>query len=151
MKRVEKLTAPARSVLTEAHAAAGRLGHPYVGSEHLLIGLLRAKESAPARLLAEFGMTEEALARQIRLAVGAGRSGLPPLFGLSDRARRIVERGAAEAGGRGRAAVSSEHILLGLLRERGCTALKLLERCGADPEELLSRLEAGEPDGSEDT
>ena len=155
MKRGEKLTAPARSVLKEAHAAAQALGHAYVGSEHLLIGLLRVKESPAGRLLAEFGLTEETVARRIRLKVGAGLSGLPPVLGLSVHARSIIRCGAREAGRRGRAALDSEHILLGLLLERGCTALRLMERSGADPEGLLSRLKRGAPaapsDGSGDT
>lgn len=144
MNYEEKLTEPARRVLREAYNAAEELGHAYVGSEHLLIGLVREKRTAAAKLLAEYGVDAEGVIRLVRSSVGAGSYGRPPVLGLSENGRRIIERGALEAARRGRISVGTDHLLLGILREYGCSAVRLLEAAGADVNAICSRLALGE-------
>ncbi len=144
MKYEEKLTEPARRVLREAYSAAEELGHSYVGSEHLLIGLTREKRSAAAKLLAEYDVDAERVMLLVRSSVGAGSCGRPPVQGLSENGRRIIERGALEAARRGRISVGTDHLLLGMLREYGCSAVRLLTAAGADVNAMCSRLALGD-------
>ena len=141
MKKAAKLTAPARKALCRALAFASELGSSYIGSEHLLVGL--AEEGSASGLLAESGLTPGKLSGLVRASAEAGAAGELPVQGPDETARRILARASLSAGRREMASVASEDILSGLLRERGCTALKILRACGADPDALIKRLESG--------
>ena len=96
MKSNEKFTQRAELAIEKARTAAGELGHSYVGTEHLLLGILQESVGLGARVLRARGVTEAALRRAILETDGAGAPGLP-VQGLSIRARTAVERAAAEA------------------------------------------------------
>ena len=133
----EQFTPGARSALCLAQAAAEELGHSYVGSEHLLLGLLREEEGEAGRCLAAQRITADRVRREIVRAVGSGLPGLAPAQGLTPRARRIIENAVGESGG-GR--VDTEHLLLGLLREGGAMGTRVLRSAGADPRQLRASL-----------
>ena len=135
----KQFTAGARGALRLAQAAAGELGHSYVGSEHLLLGILQTE--GPARCcLQEQAVTPEKLRLALRQLVGAGSPGLAPVQGLTPRARRIIESAAGESARRGGGRIGPEHLLLGILRESEAVAVQALRTVGADPGRLQAAL-----------
>ena len=134
----QKFTPRAESALRLAQEAALELGHGYVGCEHLLLGLLRADGGAACRALNEAGVTEESLRAQLVRTVGQGLSGSLPSQGLTPRARSAVELAVAEAMRFGSPRIGTEHLLLGLLRDSGSMAARLLAAEGADTKRLYA-------------
>ena len=86
-----KFTPTAEEALRLAQEAAGELGHGYVGTEHLLLGLMREDEGLAHTVLTEAGLTDELLTEIIRKSVGAGLPGGNPAQGLTPRAKRVIE------------------------------------------------------------
>ena len=132
-----QFTPGAQDALCLAQAAAEELGHSYVGSEHLLLGLLR-EEGAAGRCLAAQQVTADRVRREIVRVVGSGLPGLAPAQGLTPRARRVIENAAGASGG-GR--IGTEHLLLGLLREGGAMGTQVLRSSGADLRQLQAALD----------
>ena len=122
----QKFTPRAENVLRLAQETALELGHGYVGCEHILLGLLREDGSAACRTLGEAGVTEEQLREQLVRTVGHGLSGSLPSQGLTPRARSAVEMAVAEAMRFASPRIGTEHLLLGLLRDGGNMAVRLL-------------------------
>ena len=133
MKKAEKLTATARKALCEAFSFAAELGSSCVGSEHLLVGLMRDENSSVSMRLSQRGITAESLSDRVTACAVKGSAGELPSQGLSFSCRRIVSRAAQEAAKRGMASVGAGHLLLGILSEPDCTAAKLLRGSGGDP------------------
>ena len=143
LKKAEKLTAPARKMLCDAFDIAAELGAPFVDGSHLLLAVAADEGSPAAKLLAEYGFTEQSLSEPITAYAANGTSGQTPVLGFSESGRRIIARAALEAAKSGRASVAAEHILAGVLGERGCSAAGLLKSCGTDPSELAEELFGG--------
>ena len=137
MKSNEKFTQRAELAIEKAATAAGELGHSYVGTEHLLLGILAERESLGARVLERHGVESEALRRSLIQENGTGAPGVPPQ-GLSQRARSAVERAAAESGQLHQCFIGTEHLLLGILRQDDCCGVRLLRRLGAEPNDLYT-------------
>ena len=133
-----KFTAGAEEVLRLSQEAAGELGHSYVGSEHLLLGLIREKEGIASRVLQESGLTDAMVVEVITKTVGRGLAGMDPAQGLTPRAKRVIETAAAEAARQKRGYVGSEHLLLGILREGNNMALRILKAVGVEPRQMYS-------------
>ena len=92
-----RFTPKAQNTLRLAQAAAEELGHSYVGSEHLLLGLLREEENAARRALQEQAVTGEKVRDVIVEIVGSGVPGLAPPQGLTPRAKRVIENAVGES------------------------------------------------------
>ena len=135
-----RFTPRAQNALRLAQAAAEELGHSYVGSEHLLLGLLREEGGAAHRCLAEQGLTVEKAQMAIVEIVGTGLAGLAPPQGLTPRAKRVIENAVGESGRTGGGYVGTEHLLLGILRENGTMAMRVLTALGGDPKRIQSAL-----------
>ena len=86
-----KFTPTAEEALRLAQEAAGELGHGYVGTEHLLLGLMREDEGLAHTVLTEAGLTDDLLTEMVRKSVGSGLPGSNPAQGLTPRAKRVVE------------------------------------------------------------
>lgn len=138
--RANQFTQGAQAALRLAQETAGELGHSYVGSEHLLLGILGGEESIAKRCLREQGVSAEQVRRGLVELVGRGLSGLPPSQGLTPRARRAIELAAAECVRLGGGTVTTEHLLLGILREDGSMAMRLLRSLGANIDRLRTAL-----------
>ena len=135
-----KFTPRSQNVLRLSHEAAEELGHSYVGTEHLLLGLLREEAGVACRLLNELGL-ERGRARQAVIAsVGLGAPGTSPSQGLTPRAKGAIEQAAGEALRGGSSYVGTEHLLLGLLREGNNMAVQVLRSTGVDLRRLQSLL-----------
>ena len=126
-----RFTPRARSVLRLSQEAAGELGHSYVGTEHLLLGLMGEEGSGACHILQESGLTRQKVRELVARGVGTGAPGAPPPQGLTPRARRAIEYAAGEAQREG-SAVGTEHLLLGLLREGNNMAVRVLRAAGTD-------------------
>ena len=111
------LTRRAQTALRLARESSAQLGHGYVGSEHLLLGLLEERRGAAARALQAAGIQESAVREAIAGLVGVGARGCGPSQGLTPRCRRIVELAALESNRLGSRFVDTEHLLIGILRD----------------------------------
>ena len=92
-----KFTPRAEEALRLSQEAAEELGHGYVGSEHLLLGLIREEDGVAHRVLSEFGVTDEMVCSVLQSSVGKGVSGAAPSQGLTPRAKSVVELAVSEA------------------------------------------------------
>ena len=135
-----KFTPGAEEVLRLAQEAAGELGHGYVGTEHLLLGLMREEDGLAHAVLTEAGLTPELLEEITRRSVGAGFPGGNPAQGLTPRARRVVEIAVEDAVRGGADAVGTEHLLAGILRDGSNMAVRILRTAGCDARQLYSAL-----------
>ncbi len=133
-----KFTPRAEEALRLSQEAAEELGHGYVGSEHLLLGLLREEEGIAHRVLSEFGVTDEMVCSVLQRSVGHGVSGAAPSQGLTPRAKSVVELAVSEAARMGSGYIGTEHLLMGLLREGGNMGLRILRTIGVDPNKMYS-------------
>ena len=129
MKSNEKFTQRAELAIEQARCCAGELGHAYVGTEHLLLGIMFEKEGLGARMLSARGLSMEQLRRMVVHRNGMGSPGVP-VQGLSQNARTVVERSANEARALQQHYIGTEHLLLGLVREHGCSAAQILSEAG---------------------
>ena len=125
IKSNEKFTQRAELAIENARAAAGELGHGYVGTEHLLLGIIAEKDGLGARILRSQGLDGERLRGIIIRRSGVG-SPAKPSQGLTERAQRAVERAAEEARCLQQSYIGTEHLLLGLLRQSDCGAAAVL-------------------------
>lgn len=144
------LTRQAQNALRLARESSAQLGHGYVGSEHLLLGLLREPQGAAARALTAAGIQETAVQTAIAGLVGVGTRGCGPSMGLTPRCRRIIQIAAQESKRLGSRLVGTEHLLIGILRDGDGSAARILGGSGADLRKLYSGLYAafGESSGS---
>ena len=136
MKNRERFTRRARIAIEEAWSAAAELGHSYVGTEHILLGLMREGEGLAFRAMKRAEIDEKALSEQIS-AAERGTPG-PPVHGLSPKARRCVELAASDAAGLGHGFIGTEHLLMGVLRQPECAGCRALVSAGADPDKLYT-------------
>ncbi len=136
MKSKERFTKRAEAAIEGAWAAATELGHSYVGTEHILLGLLREGEGLACRVMRRAGLEEKVLTEVIA-ASGRGTPG-PPAHGLSSKAKRCVELAVSDAGRLGHGFVGTEHLLLGVLRQPDSAGCLALVTAGADPDALYT-------------
>ena len=150
-------TKKGNAALNNAIAAAERFGHTYIGSEHLLYGVLSVEGSVAAGLLAEYGVTAEAVERLIVETVGRGTPTQLTPDHLTPRAKRVIESAVTGVRQMGKALVGTEHLLIGILSEGDNYAIRFLNELGTDVQELSSKvlqtigvqetLEENEPEG----
>ncbi len=137
MKSNEKFSQRAELAIENARLAAGALGHSYVGTEHLLLGILTEQEGLGARILRRRGLEEAVLHAGIVERCGKGAPGIPPQ-GLSLHAHFAVERAAAEAGVLRQGYIGTEHLLLGILRQPDCGGAVILRGLGVELNDLYT-------------
>jgi len=135
-----RFTSRGEKVLRLAHESASALGHSYVGSEHLLLGLIRENEGVAGKVLKNAGITEAVLVSKLKEYIGTGTPGAVAPQGLTPRSKRIIELAFAEASRMGNTYVGTEHLLLGLIREGESSAMRLLDTMHADISRITSDL-----------
>lgn len=135
----KRFSPAAAAAIYGAETLAARLGHSYVGSEHLLLGLSQSGDAAVTRLLTAEGLTAEQLLEELLLLRGAGTGGVPPFQGLSAEARQAVLAAAKESARDKGRQLEPIHLLLGLLRVPDSAAGVLLEALGVDENRLFTR------------
>ncbi len=137
-----KFTQKAQNTLNRALSSARELGHTYIGSEHLLMGLLQEKDSIASRLLLARGADAARLRKSIVDIAGEGSQSYVTPSDMTPRAKKIIEASAAESIRCGNHYIGTEHILFALLCERDCVGVRLLEADGIPASELKSDLAA---------
>jgi ATP-dependent Clp protease ATP-binding subunit ClpC len=150
----ERFTERARQVVVLAQDEARALKHNYIGTEHLLLGLLREEEGLAARVLESFEITVEEVRAQVARIVGQGDEVATGQIPFTPRSKKVLELSLREALDLGHNYIGTEHVLLGIVRENDGVAARILLGFDADAEkvrnELLRRLspargEIGEP------
>ena len=128
--RFEKFSERARKVLTFAQEEAQHLNHSYIGTEHILLGLLREEEGVAAKVLTNLGVGLNKVRASVEFIIGRGEKPSAGETGLTPRARRVIELAIDEARYLGHSYIGTEHLLLGLLREGEGIAAGVLDSFG---------------------
>jgi ATP-dependent Clp protease ATP-binding subunit ClpC len=128
----ERFTDRARRVVVLAQEEARDLGHNYIGTEHILLGLLREREGVAARALESLGISLDVARQQVGEIIGTG-GGMPTgHIPFTPRAKKVLELSLREALQLGHNYIGTEHILLGLVREGDGVGAQVLVGLGAD-------------------
>ncbi len=143
---LERLTERARRVIDLALEEATRLNHNYIGTEHLLLGLLREDEGVAARILNSQGATLNRVREQVESIVGYGEEGTVGQAPFTPRSKKVLELALREAQQFGYDYTGTEHILLGLVRESEGVAARVLSNLDVDPDKVRQEVlrEVGE-------
>jgi ATP-dependent Clp protease ATP-binding subunit ClpA len=128
----ERFTGQARRVMDLAQDEARMLNHNYIGTEHLLLGLIHEGEGVAAQALESLGVGLKTARQQVEEAVGRGQQAVPERIPLTPRAKKVLELSLREALQLGHHYIGTEHILLGLIREGDGMAARVLVGLGAD-------------------
>ena len=149
----DRLTECAKKAISYAAGAALELGHDYVGTEHLIVGLLREGDGAAGKILEANNLTDEKVMDEIAAMVGAKEpieEGEPE---ATPRTKRVFERSYVEAQRLGHSYVGTEHLLIAILREGESFAVRILLKLGVNPnnlyQDILRLLNEGSGDESE--
>jgi Clp amino terminal domain, pathogenicity island component len=128
----ERFTDRARRVVVHAQEEARRLNHNYIGTEHILLGLLREGEGIAAKALKSLGISLDAVRQQVEEIIGQGQQAPSGHIPFTPRAKKVLELALRESLQLGHNYIGTEHILLGLIREGDGVAAQVLVRLGAD-------------------
>ena len=132
----ERFTERARQVVVLAQDEARALKHNYIGTEHILLGLLREEEGLAARVLESLDITVEEVRAQVARIVGQGDEVTTGQIPFTPRAKKVLELALREALSLGHNYIGTEHILLGLVRENEGVAARILLDFDADSEKI---------------
>ena len=136
-----KFTPTAEEALQLAQEAAGELGHGYMGTEHLLLGLMREDEGLAHTVLTEAGLTDDLLPEMIRKTAGSRPSDNGgSAQDLSPRTKHVLQIAMEDAIRGGYAYIGTEHLLAGILREGNNMAVRILRSAGVDARQLYTAL-----------
>src|SRR2546427_4664856 len=128
----ERFTDRARRVVVLAQEEARMLNHNYIGTEHLLLGLIHEGEGVAAKALESMGISLEAVRQQVEEIIGQGQAAPTGHIPFTPRAKKVLELSLREALQLGHNYIGTEHILLGLIREGEGVAAQVLQKLGAD-------------------
>ncbi|MBA2295171.1 MAG: AAA family ATPase, partial [Actinobacteria bacterium] len=136
----ERFTERARQVVVLAQDEARALKHNYIGTEHILLGLLREEEGLAARVLEQLDITVEEVRAQVARIVGQGDEVTTGQIPFTPRAKKVLELALREALSLGHNYIGTEHILLGLVRENEGVAARILLDFDADAEKIRNEI-----------
>ena len=152
----ERFTDRARRVVVLAQEEARLLNHNYIGTEHILLGLIHEGEGVAARALESMGISLESVRSQVVEIIGQGAQAPSGHIPFTPRAKKVLELSLREALQLGHNYIGTEHILLGLIREGEGVAAQVLQKLGAELHkvrqtviQLLSGAQSDEPSSSE--
>ena len=129
-------TEQAKKAISISQESAAALGHRYVGTEHLLLGLVQESTGAAARVLQKQGVTEEKVAKAIIEMIGTGRGNSQPPPGFTPKTKKVLAMSFREGISTGHSFIGIEHLLLGILKESESIAVRVLVNLGIDPHGL---------------
>ena len=128
----ERFTDRARRVVVLAQEEARMLNHNYIGTEHILLGLIHEGEGVAAKALESLNISLEAVRQQVEEIIGQGQAAPTGHIPFTPRAKKVLELSLREALQLGHNYIGTEHILLGLIREGEGVAAQVLQKLGAD-------------------
>ncbi|MBI4285787.1 MAG: ATP-dependent Clp protease ATP-binding subunit [Chloroflexi bacterium] len=138
--RFEKFSERARRVLTLAQEEARHLNHSYIGTEHILLGLVHEEEGVAAKVLVNLGVDLGKVRQAVEFTMGRGEKPSSGEIGLTPRAKRVIELAIDEARHLGHSYIGTEHLLLGILREGGGVAVSVLDSFGVTLEQVRAEV-----------
>jgi len=138
--RFDKFTERARKVLQLAQEEAQRFNHNYIGTEHLLLGLVREGEGVAAKVLANLGVELNKVRSAVEFIIGRGDRTVTGDIGLTPRAKKVIELSVDEARRLNHHYIGTEHLLLGLVREGEGIAAGVLESLGVSLDKVRSQV-----------
>jgi len=145
----ERFTERARQVVVLAQDESRSLKHNYIGTEHLLLGLLREEEGIAARVLTSLGISLEDVRAEVAQIVGPGDDIATGQIPFTPRAKEVLELALEEGLSLGHNYIGTEHVLLGLVREHDGVAARILDSFGAEAvivrDEVINALSGGAP------
>ncbi|MCH9009872.1 MAG: ATP-dependent Clp protease ATP-binding subunit [Chloroflexi bacterium] len=130
--RFEKFSERARRVLSLAQEEAQRFNHNYIGTEHILLGLVRETDGIAARVLSNLGVELHKVRSAVEFIIGRGERTAPGEIGLTPRAKKVIELAVDEARRLNHHYIGTEHLLIGLMREGEGVAAGVLESLGVN-------------------
>ncbi len=136
----DKFTERARKVLTLAQEEAQRFNHNYIGTEHLLLGLVREGDGVAARVLSNMGVQLPKVRSAVEFIIGRGEGAVVGEIGLTPRAKKVIELAIDEARRLNHHYIGTEHLLLGLVREGEGIAAGVLESLGVNLEKVRAQV-----------
>jgi ATP-dependent Clp protease ATP-binding subunit ClpC len=133
---LDRFTRRARQALTLAQEEAQRLHHNYIGTEHLLVGLIRVENSVSSKILQKLGITVNQVQELVEQTVGHGQGGevSGDKIGLTRRTKLVLELAVNEARKLGHHYIDTAHLLLGLVQQEDGVAVEILRRLGVSPD-----------------
>ena len=134
--RFEKFSERARRVLSLAQEEAQRFNHNYIGTEHILLGLVRETEGVAARVLSNLNVELVKVRSAVEFIIGRGERPTPGEIGLTPRAKKVIELAVDEARRLNHHYIGTEHLLIGLMREGEGVAAGVLESLGVSLEKV---------------
>ncbi len=134
--KLERFTQRARRVLTLAQDSAERMHHNYIGTEHLLLGLLTEESGVAGKVLRGMGLSSQRVQSIIERMTGPSRGRPYTTPELTPRTKRVIELAVDEARRMGHHYIGTEHLLLGLVRQGESVAIDILRRLGVSPERI---------------
>jgi ATP-dependent Clp protease ATP-binding subunit ClpC len=149
----ERFTDRARRVVVLAQEEARMLSHNYIGTEHILLGLIHEREGVAARTLESMNMSLEAVRHEVEEIIGQGQATPIGHIPFTPRAKKVLELSLRESLQLGANYIGTEHILLGLIREGEGVAAEVLQKLGADlnrVRQTVIQLLSGYPVASEE-
>jgi ATP-dependent Clp protease ATP-binding subunit ClpC len=132
----ERFTERSRQIVVLAQDEARALGHNYIGTEHILLGLLREEEGLAARVLESLDITVEEVREQVERVVGRGDNAVTGQIPFTPRAKRVLELALGEALTLGHSYIGTEHVLLGIARENSGVASRILLDFDAEADKI---------------
>src|ERR1700752_3808712 len=138
--RFDKFTERARKVLSLAQEEAQRYQHNYIGTEHLLLGLVREGEGVAAKVLSNLGVELNKVRSAVEFIIGRGDRIVLGEIGLTPRAKKVIELAVDEARRLNHHYIGTEHLLLGLVREGEGIAAGVLESLGVNLEKVRTQV-----------
>ena len=138
MYKFTGFTQKANAALNSAIEYAENLGHTYIGSEHLLLGLITSEGSIANTALASHGVTFEKVENAIRTEIGIGTPTVLSPNDFTPRSKNIIETSVAVARASGQSYVGTEHILAAVIKDSTCYAMSILEETGASANDILA-------------
>ena len=136
--RFEKFSESARKVLSLAQEEAQQFNHNYIGTEHILLGLVREQECVAAKVLVNLGVQLNKVRSAVEFIIGRGERAASGEIGLTPRAKKVIELSVDEARRLNHQYIGTEHLLIGLLREGDGVAAGVLESLGVNLEKARS-------------
>jgi ATP-dependent Clp protease ATP-binding subunit ClpC len=128
----ERFTDRARRVVVQAQEEARSLSHNFIGTEHILLGLIREGEGVGAKALESLGISLDTVRQQVEEIIGRGQHAQSGHIPLKPEAKKVLEQSLSESRALGHDYIGTEHILLGLIRQGEGVAGQVLVKLGAD-------------------
>ena len=150
--KIDRFNQRARRVLQIANDEAERLSHNYIGTEHLLLGIVKEENGIAGRVLRELGAKPDRVAEMVERMTGAGRRAASGKLDLTPRTKQVLEFAVEEARKLSHAYIGTEHLLLGLIRHGDGVAIDVLRQLGLTPDrirrETMRAIQQEQPEGA---